>query len=76
MHWRLTGNLLDLVDHHKGVGQAHFDGVIDGTDLRHLNRNLEKAEDKNHSDVSGLKRDPNQKHFIDPEGSSVWKCQQ
>ena len=29
----LTGYLLDPVDHHKGIGQAHLHRVIDGADL-------------------------------------------
>lgn len=37
---RLTGYLLDLVDDHEGVGQAHLHRVVDGADLRHLNGDL------------------------------------
>lgn len=40
MRLRLTGYLLDLVDHHKGIRQAHLHRVIDRTDLGHLNRDL------------------------------------
>lgn len=54
-HLRLTGYLLDLVDHHKGIGKAYFHRVIDRTDLRHLDRDLEKQQqEKNHSGVRGL----------------------
>lgn len=44
VHWRLrlTGDLLDLVDHHKGIRQAHLHRVVHGADLRHLNRNLKQ----------------------------------
>lgn len=37
----LTGYLLDLVDHHEGIGQAHLHRVIDGADLWHLSGNLQ-----------------------------------
>lgn len=37
---RLTGYLLDLVNHHKGIRQAHLHWVIDRTDLWHLDRDL------------------------------------
>lgn len=40
MRLRLTGYLLDLVDHHEGIRQAHLHRVIDRTDLGHLNRDL------------------------------------
>lgn len=39
---RLTGDLLDLVDHHKGIRQAHLHRVVHGADLRHLDRNLKQ----------------------------------
>ncbi len=37
---RLTGYLLDLVDHHKGIRQAHLHWVIDRADLWHFNGDL------------------------------------
>lgn len=37
---RLTGYLLDLVNHHKGIRQAHLHRVIDRTDLWHLDGDL------------------------------------
>lgn len=40
MRLRLTGYLLDLVDYHEGIRQAHLHRVIDRTDLGHLNRDL------------------------------------
>lgn len=43
-HWRLTGDLLDLVDHHKGIRQAHLHRVVHGADLRHLDRNLKQEK--------------------------------
>lgn len=39
----LTGYLLDLVDHHEGIGQAHLHRVIDRADLRHLSGNLQEG---------------------------------
>lgn len=39
---RLTGYLLDLVDDHKGVRQAHLHRVIDRADLRHFNWDLKE----------------------------------
>lgn len=38
----LTGDLLDLVDHHKGIRQAHLHWVVHRADLRHLDRNLKQ----------------------------------
>lgn len=38
----LTGDLLDLVDHHKGIRQAHLHRVVHRADLRHLDRNLKQ----------------------------------
>lgn len=38
----LTGNLLDPVDHHKGIGEAHLHRVIDRADLGHLDGDLEE----------------------------------
>lgn len=54
---RLTGYLLDLVDHHKGIRQAHLHRVIDRADLWNLNGDLKKKRGKinyqNHGDLSG-----------------------
>lgn len=58
---RLTGYLLDLVDHHKGVRQAHLHRVIDGADLRHLGGDLKGRKSENR-----LSRDErNQECFVD-----------
>lgn len=43
---RLTGYLLDLVDHHKGIRQAHLHRVIDGADLWHLSGDLKEKKVK------------------------------
>ncbi len=43
---RLTGDLLDLVDHHKGVRQAHLHRVIDRADLWHLSGDLKEKKGK------------------------------
>lgn len=39
---RLTGDLLDLVDHHEGIRQAHLHRVVHRADLRHLDRDLKQ----------------------------------